>query len=84
MPRYHFNIHDGDDLPDIDGIELRDLAAARVEAVRLSGDCLRDHAHRFWDGDEWQMEVTDHRGLILFTLTFYATDAPSLSDPSKT
>lgn len=79
MPRYHFNIHDGEDLPDLEGVELPDLVAARVEAVRISGECLRDHAVKFWDGHEWQMEVTNDRGLTLFTLTFYATDAPSVT-----
>ena len=79
MPRYHFNLHDGKDLPDLEGVELANLLAARRSAVRISGDCLRDHAEEFWTGDEWKMDVTDEHGLILFTLTFIASDAPSLS-----
>ena len=76
MPRYFFNIHDGEELPDADGAELPDLRAARINAVRLAGECLRDHAAKFWSGDKWAMDVTDDRGLRLFTLTFAATLAP--------
>ena len=77
MPRYHFNIHDGEDLLDHEGSELADIQAARVTAIRFAGELLRDHASRFWNGDEWQMEVTDDVGLTLFVLTFHAMDAPA-------
>lgn len=79
MPRYHFNVHDGVSLPDEDGYELPDLAAAQRCAVKLSGDLLREHGELFWTGEEWRMDVTDERGLILFTLMFVATHAPSTS-----
>lgn len=78
MPRYHFNIHDGAELPDDVGTELPDLAAARIFAVRLAGECLRDHAAEFWNGEEWKMDVADDQGLIQFTLMFVGMDAPSI------
>jgi len=81
MPRYHFNVHDGTDLPDVEGTELPSLDHARREAVRYSGCLLRDHADAFWTGEEWRMDVTDERGLILFSLMFVATNAPSTGSP---
>lgn len=77
MPRYYFHIQDGQSYPDNVGCELADLRAARLEAVRLSGEVLRDEAEKFWSCDEWQMKVTDDVGLVLFLLNFTACDAPS-------
>ena len=77
MPRFHFNVHDGTNIPDVEGAELPNLDAARREAVKLSGALLRDHADQFWTGEQWTMDVTDERGLILFSLLFVATNAPS-------
>lgn len=77
MPIYHFNMHDGKEYPDTLGHELPDLTSARVEAVRFIAAHLVDDAERFWDGDEWTLQVTDHNGLILFTLIFSAFAAPA-------
>lgn len=77
MPRFHFNVHDGVGVPDDEGTELPNLEAARHEAVKLAGLLLQENAAEFWNGEQWDMDVTDERGLILFTLTFLATNAPS-------
>jgi hypothetical protein len=78
MPVYHFNMHDGQSYPDALGSECQDIEAARIEAVRRIGDLLREHAARFWTGDEWTMQVADEAGLTLFCLTFVAQDAPAI------
>jgi len=78
MPRYHFHVEDGVSMPDEEGQELRDLTAARDEAVKLAGALLRDEPRTFWNGDQWDMNVCDDRGLTLFRLTFFATDAPAV------
>ena len=74
MPRYYFSIADGNSPVEPDGIELRDLAAARVEAVRLAGEMLKDHAEAFWHFGDWRLSVRDETGLILFSLTMFATE----------
>jgi hypothetical protein len=78
MARYHFHIRDRQSLPDTVGIEMADLVAARVEAVRLSGEMLKWHAETFWNDGEWSLEVTDHTGLTLFTLYFLAVEAATI------
>lgn len=77
MPRYFFHVEDHLRFPDEDGTFLRDLDAARIEAVRVAGAMLTDHAASFWDKGEWRVVVTDDRQLILFSLSFEAGAAPS-------
>jgi hypothetical protein len=59
MPRYYFHIED--DRTEIDqiGTELPDLEAARAEAVRATGEILRNGSARdLWSGKPWRMWVT--------------------------
>ena len=72
MPRYFFDIVDGEDLPDHNGSEHADLRAARVEAIRYSGEVLREMPERFWRAEEWTMTVSDDARTPLFTLKFLA------------
>jgi len=75
---YHFHVHDGYELPDREGHELPDLAAARRFAVMLGGELIRDHADAFWEHRDWRMDVTDADGLMLFALHFSAVEAPAV------
>lgn len=77
MPKYHFNVHDGVSIPDIEGHEMTSLQAAQEAAIQLSGHLIRELGPDFWEGEEWKMEVTDDRGLILFQLMFVATSSPA-------
>jgi hypothetical protein len=72
MPRYYFDIVDGQDFPDVHGSDLPDLAAARIEAVRYSAEVLKEMPDRFWACEEWTMTVSDKRRVKLFTLKFRA------------
>lgn len=80
MPRYHFHVSDGDDVPDAQGTDLPDLAAVRVEALRYAGALLADAPEIFWSGEEWSMTVTDADQLTLFVLQFTATQAPAVGE----
>jgi hypothetical protein len=74
---YHFNLHDGPALSGSDETELPNLPAARKEALRFVGSLLIDEPDAFWASDEWVLEVTDERGLVLFSLCLLANDAPA-------
>ncbi len=78
MPRYFFDVHDGEDLPDADGCILNDHEAARREAVRYAASLLNEVGERFWTGSDWLMNVKDESGLVLFTLHFVGIEAPSV------
>lgn len=84
MPIYHFNVHDRLLLPDKDGRELPDLDAAKREAISRSGDMIKELDAALWHGEEWKMDVTDSTGLILFSLVFFATAAPTLAQRQAT
>jgi hypothetical protein len=77
MPRYFFHVRDGTYSPDFIGAELADLDAARREAVQYSGAILKDSGTKFWETNDWSMEVKDDAGLTLFALYFLAVQSPS-------
>lgn len=79
MPRFHFNVFDGLTLQDLEGAELPDREAARVQDIEYAGQILKDGANCLAVGEEWHMEVTDARGLVLFRLDFRVMEAPTLS-----
>jgi hypothetical protein len=54
------------------GAELADSTAARVEAAKRIGNLLHDHAGQLWVDQEWQMDVTDQNGLILYVIQISA------------
>ena len=73
MPRYFFNVKDGQDLPDYEGMILADATAARVMAVFTSGEMIRAHTSQFWKDADWQMHVTDEQGAAVCDLRFAGT-----------
>ncbi|TXM91272.1 hypothetical protein [Methylobacterium sp. WL116] len=81
MPRFHFNIYDGEDYLDKDGFELPSWEQARHEAIRLAGEIFQHTAGKISLGEDWRMEVTDEKGLILFRLDFTVLDAAAV--PSR-
>jgi hypothetical protein len=74
MPRYFFDIVDGDDFTDHQGSEWPDLAAARIEAVRYAAEVLKEMPERFWNTEEWVMTVRDALRRPILTLAFTAVN----------
>jgi hypothetical protein len=76
MPRFFFDIRDGQYIRDDTGVELSGLQDARIQAVTFAASLLRDDPGGvFWSGEDWQVEVRDERSLMLFTLSFLVTDS---------
>lgn len=78
MPRFFFHVDDGFSTRDTDGTELVDVYEAQAEAIRLSGELLREMGAKFWDGTHWRLQVTDEAGRVLFTLKFSAAEGTDL------
>lgn len=78
MPRYFFDITDVETRPDDEGEVLEGLNAARIAAVKLSGELLQHWPDRFWSVGEWSCSVRDENGLVLFVLHFFATEAAAV------
>jgi hypothetical protein len=58
-----------------EGTELPDMNAIRSEAIRASGQMLADLGSA-WGGEQWQMNVADESGRVVFRLEFSATELP--------
>jgi hypothetical protein len=80
MPRYFFRVAE-DGLACPHPVDLPDLASVRREAVRTACSLIEEASETFWaNGGEWEMTVTDERGLTMFSLIFLATSAPATLD----
>jgi hypothetical protein len=75
MAQFFFHTEDGRSVSDDEGTELETLAAARVEAVRVLGDILRENPDEVLATGQLRLTVTDAAGLIYFALDLAATDA---------
>ena len=68
MPRYYFDIREGDDLaPDDEGLELPSIERVQEEAARSLADMARDAVRKPHDGADHDMaiEVRDDTGPLL-------------------
>jgi hypothetical protein len=78
MPRYYFHVEDDRTSLDEEGVQLRDMEAARQEALTAAGDMLRNGAGTsVWAGKPFRMWVTDQPGgggKTFFTLRFSASE----------
>jgi hypothetical protein len=68
--------------------EVSDLSSsdeARVEAARRIGLLLHAHARKLWADEDWQMDLTDDTGLILFVINISAmrSSATYIKPPEK-
>ncbi|RAK57006.1 DUF6894 family protein [Phenylobacterium deserti] len=79
MARYFFHFGDTPRGVDVRGQELPDHNTARIEAVRLLGEVLRDKAGEFWDEQSMKLIITDEAGLMLFVLDVSAIEAPAVT-----
>lgn len=77
MPRFFFHVHDGESFIDDTGQEIASLEDARRHAARYAADLLLSDPDRFWSGEEWRMEISDHSGLVYSTLIFLSIDSPA-------
>lgn len=79
MPRFfvHSNHPTEGGLQDDEGIEFDSIHDAKCQAVAYAGRLLADSAEHFWDTADFELIVTDEKGLILFTMRVVGTEAPA-------
>jgi hypothetical protein len=68
VPRYFFHTTNGKHTADAEGIDLPDASAARVAAIRLAGELLKDAPNLLSETTDLKVEVTDANALALFTV----------------
>jgi hypothetical protein len=73
MPKYFFMIPHGNETSDhSDGIEFPDIGAVQLEAIKFTGEILRELNYPIEAGSEWRMEVVDEARKPLFSLRVIA------------
>ena len=70
--RFHFQVRTGTHVMVTEAAELGDSDEARIEAAKRIGLLLHAHAGTLWTDEDWQMDVTDDTGLILFVINVSA------------
>jgi hypothetical protein len=75
MPIFYFDIEDGGRQEDREGVELADLAVAKMEAVTMTGEMLRDRPDEPWASRGWRMTVADENHRPLFVIRVEAAPA---------
>jgi hypothetical protein len=80
MPRFFFHTnHPAErDVQDDEGMEFASIHVAKCEAVAYAGRLLADSAEHFWDTGDFDLTVTDDKGLILFTMRVIGIQAPAI------
>lgn len=74
MPRFFFHTADGSRQRDTVGTELKDVATARREGVRIGASILAEDPDLLWDGREFRVLVTDQSDQLLVTVIMMAVD----------
>jgi hypothetical protein len=75
MPRFFFHIEDHVHEIDEEGQELSSAAEARVQAIIFAGSLLRDEPNLVWDGQQFEVRVTDEAGKPVTAVHVCAIDA---------
>ncbi|BAU90371.1 hypothetical protein MPPM_1766 [Methylorubrum populi] len=68
MPKYFFNVSDGLNITDDEGLDCPSLDVALREAVRYAGSLLKESGHRLHLGDTWSLEVTEEATASAFCI----------------
>jgi hypothetical protein len=83
LPFFRFEVRTPTHVMASDGGEFANSDAARVEAARRIGDLLRKHAGEIWTDEDWQMDITDESGLILYVITVNVTQSPATAQTNR-
>jgi hypothetical protein len=74
-----FNLAGAVRSPDAVGVEVPTIADARIQAALNIAEVIRDRPDIVWGGEEVRLEVTDERGLVLFTIIVVGLDAAAVA-----
>jgi hypothetical protein len=76
MAKFNIELRTESHISETLAVEMDDLTALRVEVARFVGEMLREHAGQIWVDEDWRIDVTDHKGLILYVMQIQAIRAP--------
>jgi hypothetical protein len=68
MPRFYFHTEDGRFFPDEQGTEFPDVESAKIEAVKVLCDILKDDPQEYWLHEHFAIIVADESKEPLFAI----------------
>jgi hypothetical protein len=74
MVRYQIELRSETHVRETLELERDDLTALRVKVAQFVKELLKDHAAEIWLDQDWRVDATDENGLILFTMSVFASD----------
>jgi len=80
VPRFYFHTNHPAErcVQDDVAMDYPSIERAKGEAVAYAGRLLCDAVEHFWDYADFELIVTDEKGLILLTVRITGTVAPAL------
>jgi hypothetical protein len=80
VPRFYFHTNHPSErvAQDDEGFEFASIHEAKCEAVKSAGQLLADAAEHFWDDGDFELTVTDDKGLVLFAMRVVGIEAPAV------
>lgn len=76
MPKYAFHIASRSEVTDQEW-EFPDISVARSNAVKYASELMADAGTELFD-DDLRVNVSDEKGLLLFSIVVLATEAPAV------
>lgn len=73
VARYNINVRTDSHIATTVAIEKDSHTDLRMEMARFVGELLKDHADLIWADEDWQVDVSDESGLILYVLQVIAS-----------
>ena len=83
MTHYNIEVRTASHVRETLSVESDDLTQLRIEVARFVGELLRDHAREIWVDEDWRVDATDEKGLILFVMHISASNT-SATMPLRT
>jgi hypothetical protein len=68
MPKFNINIRTQSHIAKTLTVERGGHTAIRIELARFVGELLKNHAALIWVDEDWQIDVSDDAGLILYVM----------------
>ncbi len=78
--RFHFQVRTETHALLAEGGELSSKEEARAEAARRIGTLFTEHAAQLWVDEDWRMDITDEKGLILYVIQISAMKTAATSN----
>jgi hypothetical protein len=66
VPTYYINVRTESHIATTVTVEKDSHTDLRIEMARFVGELLKFHADLIWTDEEWQVDVSDEAGMILY------------------